>query len=40
MTIFERKQHETEEMRNAYKFSIEKTEKKRQLGRPRCKWKD
>jgi hypothetical protein len=27
-----------EEMRNAYKFSIRKSEGKRSLGRSRCRW--
>jgi len=29
-----------EEMRNAYKFSIRKSEGKRSLGRSRCRWED
>jgi hypothetical protein len=28
------------EMRNAYKFLVRKPEGRRQLGRPRCRWKD
>jgi hypothetical protein len=26
------------EIRNAYKFSVGKSERKRPLGRPRCRW--
>jgi hypothetical protein len=28
------------EMRNAYNISVEKSEGKRAVGRPRCRWKD
>jgi hypothetical protein len=28
------------EMRNAYKILVEKSEGKRPLGRPRCRWND
>jgi hypothetical protein len=27
-------------MRNAYKIVLERPERKRPLGRPRCRWKD
>jgi hypothetical protein len=29
-----------EKIRNAYKFLVRKPERKRLLGRPRCRWKN